>query len=73
MADDGTVSKSELARLLHVTPDRVFGMLNIGLPVSADRRINRQEALDWIVENVRSGRGGWETDENGRRRRIPID
>jgi hypothetical protein len=48
-------------------------MLKTGLPISADRRINRQEAIDWIAENVRSWRGGWETDENGRRRRIPID
>ena len=52
---------------------RVGKMVKAGLPVQPDGRVDADEAIHWVACHVRSWRGGWETDENGRRRRIPID
>ena len=67
------ITKAELARELGVTASRVGKMVKAGLPVQPDGRVDADEAIHWVACHVRSWRGGWETDENGRRRRIPIN
>jgi hypothetical protein len=71
MAD--VITKTELAKTLGVSVSRVGKMVKAGMPVQADGRVNADEAIHWVAVHVRSWRGGWETDENGRRRRIPIN
>ncbi len=45
---DYVVSKAEFAQELHVSRARISQLADRGLPVRADGRIDRDEALMWI-------------------------
>ena len=66
------ITKAQLARELHVSKSRVWQLCKLGLPTLPDGRIDADEAFAWVARHVRSWRGGWETAENGARRRIDI-
>ena len=49
---DQVISKQQLAKELGVTAARVSQLVARGLPVRADRQLNRLEALSWVSQNV---------------------
>jgi len=57
------ISKSELARLLEIDRSTVTRMK--GLPVRANGRLDRNEALAWIRMYCSSHGGGWTTRKGG--------
>ena len=49
------ISKAALAAELHVSKARVSQYVNAGLPVRSDGQLDRENALNWISLNLRSG------------------
>lgn len=49
------ISKAALAAELRVSKSRVSQYVTTGLPVRSDGKIDREVALDWIGQNLRSG------------------
>jgi hypothetical protein len=47
------IRKAELAAVLELSPGRVTQLIAKGLPVRADGRVNRDEAVLWYRSNVR--------------------
>jgi hypothetical protein len=46
------LKKSELAKLLSLTPGRVSQLIKLGLPVRADGRLDRQACVSWYQSRV---------------------
>lgn len=47
------ITKSELAAFLRLSPGRVSQLVSKGLPVRADGKVSRDEAVAWYRANVR--------------------
>jgi hypothetical protein len=52
-------TKAQLARELGLSRPRVTQLCQAGLPVRADGKLNRVEAVEWVKANVDPSRGGW--------------
>jgi hypothetical protein len=56
---EAVVSKSALARELDCSPSSISALVDRGLPVRLDGKLDRQAALRWITDATTGSRGGW--------------
>ena len=52
MKDDHSITKANFAREIGVSKARVSQLLKLGLPVLANGRLDREQALDWYRANI---------------------
>src|SRR5215831_14428296 len=73
MAD--VITKAELGRRLGLSRARVSQLRKLGLPIRDDGKVDREQALAWMAENVDPWRGGWGKglrQKQAGRRRTPM-